>query len=114
MVEERRATSYKKKFGDEKSQKELSPITHAVRGKGIPPFLILHVAEHPETKAQSQKLAKALNDAGIQATAYPAEGKNHTTINADLGSEGDKPTQELFKFLGKWLNRADEDSELWM
>jgi len=101
MVEERRATSYKKKFGDEKSQKELSPINHVARGKEIPPFLILHVAEHPETKAQSQKLAKALNDAGIKATAYPAEGKNHTTINADLGSEGDKPTQELFKFLGK-------------
>lgn len=101
MVEERRATSYKKKFGDEKNQKELSPITHVARGKGIPSFLILHVAEHPETKAQSQKLAKALNDAGIQATAYPAEGKNHTTINNDLGSAGDKPTQELFKFLGK-------------
>ena len=98
MVEERRATSYKKKFGDEKTQKELSPITHVARGKGIPSFLILHVAEHPETKAQSQKLAKALNDAGIHATAYPAEGKNHTTINADLGAKGDKPTEALFDF----------------
>jgi len=104
MVEERRATSYKKKFGDEKSQKELSPITHVSRGKGIPPFLILHVAEHPETKAQSQKLAKALNDAGIEATAYPAEGKNHTTINADIGAENDKPTIELFKFVRNQMN----------
>lgn len=99
MVEERRATSYKKKFGDEKSQKELSPISHVARGKGIPPFLILHVAEHPETRAQSQKLAKALNDTGVQATAYPAEGKNHTTINSELGGKGDGATVRVFDFL---------------
>jgi arylformamidase len=105
MVEERRATSYKKKFGDEKTQKELSPITHVSREKGIPPFLILHVAEHPETKAQSQKLAKALNDAGVQANAYPATGKNHTSINNDLGSEGDMPTTELFGFVHKALKK---------
>lgn len=105
MVEERRATSYKRKFGDEKSQKELSPITHVARGKGIPPFLILHVAEHPETKAQSQKLAKALNDAGIQAKAYPATDKNHISINNDLGSDGDKPTVELFDFVHKSLKK---------
>jgi acetyl esterase/lipase len=102
-VEQRRADRYRWKFGDEASQKDLSPVTHVAKGKRIPPFLILHVAEHPETKAQSQRLAKALEDAGISAKACPAEGKNHTTINADLGLPGDKPTQMLFEFLGAVL-----------
>ena len=45
------AESHRKKFGDLESQKDLSPVTHIAKGKGIPPFLILHVADHPETKA---------------------------------------------------------------
>jgi acetyl esterase/lipase len=98
-VEQRRADIYKNKFGDADSQKDLSPVTHVAKDKHIPPFLILHVAEHPETKAQSQRLAKALQGAGVSVTVYPAEGKNHTTINADLGLPDDKPTQALFEFL---------------
>ncbi len=104
-VEQRRADIYKKKFGNADSQKDLSPVTHVAKGKDIPPFLILHVADHPETKAQSQRLAKALQEAGVSAKAYPAEGKNHTTINADLGLPDDKPTQALFEFLGGVLNK---------
>ena len=98
-VEERRANIYRQKFGDEASQKSLSPITHVEKGRDIPPFLILHVAEHPETKLQSQKLAQALTAAGISAQAFPAEGKDHGTINADLGTTDDKPTAALYAFL---------------
>src|SRR5207237_4536192 len=94
-VEQRRADIYQRKFGDVESQADLSPVTHAAKGKNIPPFLILHVADHPETKAQSQRLAKALQEAGVPATAYPAEGKNHTTINADLRLAADQPTRAL-------------------
>jgi arylformamidase len=104
-VEQKRADGYKRKFGDADSQKDLSPVTHVAKGKHIPPFLILHVADHPETKGQSQWLAKALQEAGIPAKAYPAEGKNHTTINNDLGLPDDKPTQELFEFLGRVLKQ---------
>ena len=71
----------------------------------IPPFLILHVADHPETKMQSQRLVKVLQEAGISAKAYPAEGKNHTTINNDLGLSGDRPTQEMWEFLSKVLKK---------
>lgn len=102
-VEQRRADIYKRKFGDEASQKDLSAVNHVTGGKNIPPFLILHVAEHPEVRMQSQKLAKSLQEAGIEATTYGAEGKNHTTINAELGLPDDKPTQELYKFLDKVL-----------
>src|SRR5262249_43335261 len=102
-VEEKRADRYRQKFGDADSQKDLSPVTHIAKGKGIPPFLILHVAGHPETKAQSQRLAKALREAGVSARAYPAEGKTHGTINSDLGRPDDKPTKALFAILGAAL-----------
>jgi arylformamidase len=104
-VEEKRAKSYKMTFGDADSQKDLSSVTHVAKGKNIPPFLILHVADHPETKAQSQRLVKMLQEAGISARAYPAEGKNHITLNEDLGLPGDKPTQEMWEFLRAVLKK---------
>ena len=104
-VEERRATSYRKKFGDEASQKDLFPVTHVARSKGIPPFLILHVADHPETRGQSGRLVAALRESGIPATTYPAEGKVHVSINSDLGPADDKPTKALFEFLDGVLKK---------
>src|SRR6516165_8519212 len=83
-VEQERKDAYRRKFGDEASQQALSPVTHVARGKRIPPFLILHVADHPETTAQSHRLVKALQESGVTARAYPAKHKNHGTINADL------------------------------
>lgn len=105
LTERKRAKSYQMTFGDEESQKNLSSVTHVAKGKNIPPFLILHVADHPETKAQSQRLVKVLQEAGISARAYPAEGKNHTTINNDLGIADDRPTQEMFGFLSAVLKK---------
>jgi acetyl esterase/lipase len=104
-VEKKRADRYRMKFGDEASQKDLSPVTHVAKGKLIPPFLILHVAKHPETRAQSERLVKALQAAGVSAKAYGAAGKTHETINADLGRPDDKPTQALFEFLDKVLKK---------
>jgi hypothetical protein len=43
---------------------------------------------------------KALQDAAVQAKVYAARGKNHTTLNSDLGLPGDEATKELFEFLG--------------
>jgi acetyl esterase/lipase len=97
-VGQKRGDRYKAKFGDLDSQKDLSPVTHVAKGKHIPPLLILHVADHPETKGQSQRLVKALQEAGYSAKAYPAEGKNHVTLNDDLGTPDDKATKALFEF----------------
>jgi arylformamidase len=105
-VEEKRAAIYRIKFGNEKMQKELSSVTHVAKGKSIPPFLILHVADHPETKLQSHRLVEALKKAGVPAKAYPAEGKNHTTLNNDLGLAEDRPTQEMFGFLDGVLKKG--------
>ncbi len=92
--------TFKAVFGEtEESFRDYSPVTHVARGKNIPPFLILHVADRPETKAQSHWLADKLQDAGVTAKVVAAEGTNHGTINANLGKAGDGPTQEMWEFL---------------
>ena len=91
---------YKAAFAeDEKTQKDLSPISHIAKGKGIPPFLILHVASRPDSTAQSQAFAKRLQNAGVEAKVIPAKGKTHGTINRDLGLPDDAPTKAVFEFL---------------
>lgn len=100
-VEQLRVDIYRKKFGNEDNQKALSPVTHVAKGKNIPPFLILYVADHPETRAQSVRLVEALKAAGVSAKVYPAHGKTHATINSELGLAGDAPTRALFEFLGR-------------
>jgi hypothetical protein len=42
---------------------------------------------------------------GESARGYPAEGKTHETINSQLGLPDDKPTQALFAFLDKVLQK---------
>jgi len=98
-VEQRRKDAYRFKFGDEEHQKDLSPVTHVASGKSIPPFLILHVEGHPETTAQSNRLVAALREAGVEASVYPSAGKNHNTLNDDLGKPGDEPTKALLDFM---------------
>ncbi len=93
-------------FGDtEAAQRDLSPAAHVARGKHIPPFLILHVADRPDTKAQSQWFAGKLKEAGVAAKVVAAEDKTHGTINADLGLPDDKPTRALFEFLDGVLKK---------
>jgi arylformamidase len=53
-------------------------------------------ATRERSTEQSQRLAKALQQAGASATAHPAKGKDHGTINADLGKADDEPTKVLF------------------
>ena len=92
--------TFTKTFGEkEESQRDYSPAWHVVKGKSIPPFLILHVADRAETKVQAHWLAEKLKNAGIPAKVVAAEGTTHGTINSNLGSPGDRPTQEMWAFL---------------
>ena len=107
------------KFGDPEAQKDLSAVTHLAKGKNIPPFLILHVADPkgtalrgrsgspccPETDIQSARFAKALDESGIPSKVYAAEGKSHTTIDSGLGLPGDPATDVLFEFLAGVLRK---------
>lgn len=101
-----RAAVYSGVFGSTASgQKEVSPVTFVAKDKNIPPFLILHVADRPDSKAQSQLFADRLKENGVSVKVVPAEGKTHGTINSDLGLPDDRPTQELFEFLSGVLKK---------
>jgi acetyl esterase/lipase len=101
------AATDRERFGDESLQKELSPVMHVARGKNIPPFLILHIvdSDHPETQAQAERFAGALRAAGVPVKTHGAAGKDHSTLNNDLGLPDDKPTQQMFEFLSQVTRR---------
>ncbi|MBX3423132.1 MAG: alpha/beta hydrolase [Pirellulaceae bacterium] len=91
---------HRQKFGnDPQKHVDFSAVTHIARGKSIPPFLILCVAGHPDTTAQAQRLHGALRAADVDSTVLAAPETTHRQLNANLGTEGDLATQELFKFL---------------
>lgn len=96
--------AFREVFGTrEENHRALSPALHASKGKSIPPFLILHVADRPETKEQSHWFADRLHAAGVPASVFAAEEKTHGTINTDLGKTDDLPTRAVLEFLAKCL-----------
>lgn len=97
---------HREKFGNDPAKhRDFSAVTHVARDKGIPPFLILHVAEHPDTSAQAQRLGNALKEAGLPATVFGARETTHNKINEDLGRPDDPATKALFEFLGEALKK---------
>lgn len=78
--------------------KDASPMSHIQSGKNIPPFLIF-TAERPGSQAISSKMASMLTQAGYQAVHYHFKDKNHTTINSDIGKQGDVATQYIHDFI---------------
>jgi acetyl esterase/lipase len=91
---------HREKFGNDPAKhRDFSAVNHVSQGKSIPPFLILHVAEHPDTTAQAQRLAVALKTAGIPVTVFGARETYHSKINADLGRPDDPATKALFAFV---------------
>lgn len=88
------------KFGnDPKKHIDFSAVTHVAPDKGIPPFLILHVAGHPDVTAQARRLGAVLHQADVPVTVFGAPETTHRRINAELGQPDDPATQALFKFL---------------
>ncbi len=97
---------HREKFGNDPAKhRDFSAVTHVAKDKGIPPFLILHVADHPDTTAQAQRLGNVLKDAGVPVTVFGARETTHNKINADLGLPDDPATKALFEFLGKALKK---------
>jgi arylformamidase len=97
---------HREKFGsDPAKHRDFSAVTHVARDKGIPPFLILHVAEHPDTSAQAQRLGNVLKEAGIAVKVFGARDTGHTKINEDLGLPDDPSTKALFEFVGEALKK---------
>jgi acetyl esterase/lipase len=97
---------HREKFGNDPAKhRDLSAVTHVARGKGIPPFLLLHVAEHPDTSAQARRLGNVLKAAGVPVTVFGARDTTHSKINVDLGLPDDPATKALFAFLGTALKK---------
>ncbi|MFM1770042.1 MAG: hypothetical protein RJA22_2571 [Verrucomicrobiota bacterium] len=97
---------HREKFGgDPAKHRDYSAVTHVARGKGIPPFLILHVAEHPDTTAQAQHLAAVLGKAGVSARLFGARDTTHGRLNENLGLTDDPATQALFAFTAGVIGR---------
>jgi acetyl esterase/lipase len=92
----------REKFGNEPAKhRDFSAVTRVARGKGIPPFLTMHVAEHPDTSAQAQRLANALKVAGIPVRVFGARESTHNRIDAYLDLPNNPGTQALFEFVAE-------------
>jgi acetyl esterase/lipase len=97
---------HREKFGNDAAKhRDFSAVTHVARGKAIPAFLILYVADHPDTSAQAQRLGNVLKGAGVPATVFGVKETNHNKINANLGLADDPATRAMFEFLGKALKK---------
>lgn len=89
------------KFGnDPKKHIDFSCVTHVGKGKEIPPFLILHVGDHPDVSAQAKRLGNALREADVPVTVFGASETTHRKLNENLGTHEDTATKELLRFLG--------------
>ena len=97
---------HREKFGNTpEKHRDFSAVTHVAKGKNIPPFLILHVADHPDNAAQAQRFGAVLKESGIPVTVFGAKETNHTKINENLGQLEDPSTKALFDFVGEALKK---------
>ena len=94
------AFGHYQKFGsDPVKHRDLSAVTHVARNKGIPPFLLLHVADNPNTTAQAKRLASVLTEAGISARVLGVSNTTHAQIDAGLGVPDYAATPPLMAFV---------------
>jgi acetyl esterase/lipase len=97
---------HREKFGNDPAKhRDFSAVTHVASNKGIPAFLIVHVAGHPDTTAQAQRLANALKEASVPVKVYGGRETTHNKINADLGLPDDPGTKALFEFVGEAVKK---------
>jgi arylformamidase len=100
------AYGHRQKFGDDPAKhRDFSAVTHVAKGKGIPPFLILHIGGNPDTGAQARRLASVLEKSGISAKVVSGRESTHASINDNLGAANDAVTREVFAFVAEALKR---------
>ena len=97
---------HRQKFGNDPAKhRDFSAVTHVAKDKGIPPFLIIHIAENPDTGAQARRMAAVLQAAGISARVVTGRETTHARVNDELGKGEDPVTRELFTFVADALKR---------
>ena len=97
---------HRQKFGNDPAKhRDFSAVTHVAPNKGIPPFLILHIAGHPDTGAQARRMANVLEAAGVPVKVAAGRETTHASINDNIGAPNDPVTRELFAFVAEALKR---------
>src|SRR3954470_20270146 len=93
---------HREKFGNDPAKhRDFSAVYHVEKGKGIPPFMVLHVANHPDTSAQAFRLGAVLKEAGVPVRVFGAKDSEHTKLNDDLGLADDPATKALDEFVAQ-------------
>ena len=91
---------HRQKFGnDPEKHIDFSAVTHVLKGKDIPPFLLLYFPGNHDTRAQARRLEAKLKESDIPARAYGKRDSNHSRLNNELGKPDDPATRELYMFL---------------
>ncbi|MFO1485379.1 MAG: alpha/beta hydrolase [Verrucomicrobiaceae bacterium] len=94
------------KFGNDPAlHKDFSAVTHVAKGKGIPPFLILYVAHHPDNTAQAQRFGAVLKEAEVPVTLFGGKDTHHVKLNNDLGLASDPATKALDTFVASIMKK---------
>jgi acetyl esterase/lipase len=97
---------HRQKFGNDPAKhRDFSAVTHVAPNKGIPRFLILHIAGHPDTGAQARRMANVLEAARILVKVVAGRETTHASINDNIGAPNDPVTKELFAFVADALER---------
>lgn len=97
---------HREKFGNDSAKHlDFSAVTHIAKDKGIPPFLILYVSNHPDTTAQAERLGSVLKAAGVPTRLFGAKDTDHSKLNDNLGLPEDPPTVALYEFIEPFRSR---------
>jgi acetyl esterase/lipase len=97
---------HRQKFGNDSAKhRDFSAVYHVEKDKGIPPFLLLYVAGHPDTSGQAFRLGAVLKDAGVKVTAFGAKNTEHSKLNDDLGLADDPATKALSDFVAETMKK---------
>jgi arylformamidase len=97
---------HREKFGNSpEKHKDYSAVTHVAKGKNIPPFLILYVADHPDNSAQAQRMADALKEAEVRVKLFGGKETNHNRLNDNLGLPDDAASKAVLEFVAECLKQ---------
>jgi acetyl esterase/lipase len=97
---------HREKFGNTpEKHKDYSAVTHVAKGKNIPPFLILYVADHPDNSAQAQRMANALKEADVPVKLFGGKETNHNRLNDNLGLPDDAAWKAVLDFVAECLKK---------
>ena len=86
-------------------QKDASPFYHIAKGKNIPPFLLFTAGRRFSSQNQSEKMAKAIVEAGSNAEVINDPTKNHGSMNQDFGLPNEMITKKAQEFLDGILKK---------